>query len=285
MIPFKGPVLALQAYGDLGMRNYVDIDILINPRDFHIVYKIMKEEGFQPVKPLSPGMKRYWIRTRRDFEFARQECFFDFHQRLTQGPIAFELTEKEMKENYSIYLFNTCIRTLSPENTILYICINSTKDQWDSLRSIADLKYYLDSNPDINWEGLIHSAKKKGILRMVLVNLQLICDLTGKSLPNSIKHLIEKDKKMILYTEKIKSHTLSEKADHRMFYRVRSILKTLDSFRHRLWYLLYFFFSPTPVDSRFVPLPEVLYPFYKVFRPFRLIFSVSFEFLKKYLKK
>ena len=95
-IPFKGPVLSIQAYGDLGLRSFQDVDILISPKDFFKVYDIMITEGFQPTIPLSKRMKNYWAHAKRDVEFFKPNCFIDFHQRLTQGHISFELTEKEM---------------------------------------------------------------------------------------------------------------------------------------------------------------------------------------------
>ena len=33
-IPYKGPVLAQSAYGDLALRHFSDLDLLISPRDF-----------------------------------------------------------------------------------------------------------------------------------------------------------------------------------------------------------------------------------------------------------
>ena len=33
MVPVKGPVLASTAYGDIAMREFVDLDILVRPSD------------------------------------------------------------------------------------------------------------------------------------------------------------------------------------------------------------------------------------------------------------
>jgi len=45
-IPFKGPVLAVQAYGDLLMRSFVDLDILIHAKDLSRVSKILIDQGY-----------------------------------------------------------------------------------------------------------------------------------------------------------------------------------------------------------------------------------------------
>ena len=45
-IPYKGPVLALQAFGDLGLRDFGDLDILVCHQDIEDVTHLMRAEGY-----------------------------------------------------------------------------------------------------------------------------------------------------------------------------------------------------------------------------------------------
>jgi len=51
-IPYKGPVLAVQAYGDLTLREFQDLDIIVRQRDMPEVHKIMTGRGFRTNSPV-----------------------------------------------------------------------------------------------------------------------------------------------------------------------------------------------------------------------------------------
>jgi hypothetical protein len=46
-LPFKGPVLAAVFYGDLGMREFTDLDILVRERDVPKAREILSNQGYQ----------------------------------------------------------------------------------------------------------------------------------------------------------------------------------------------------------------------------------------------
>src|SRR5208337_3254764 len=47
-LPYKGPVLAQSAYGDLGLRSFSDLDFLIAPADFERAKQALAEIGYRP---------------------------------------------------------------------------------------------------------------------------------------------------------------------------------------------------------------------------------------------
>ena len=49
----KGPVLAMQAYGDATMRSYGDLDLLIRQRDIRRATESLLAKGYQAAVPLS----------------------------------------------------------------------------------------------------------------------------------------------------------------------------------------------------------------------------------------
>jgi hypothetical protein len=44
-IPFKGPVLAVSAYGNLSLRQIGDLDILVRERDYHKAKELLLDQG------------------------------------------------------------------------------------------------------------------------------------------------------------------------------------------------------------------------------------------------
>ena len=47
VLPYKGPVLAQVAYGDIGMRRFVDLDILVRRRDFQRTICVLSSDGYR----------------------------------------------------------------------------------------------------------------------------------------------------------------------------------------------------------------------------------------------
>ncbi|MFX0202085.1 MAG: nucleotidyltransferase family protein, partial [Candidatus Hodarchaeota archaeon] len=52
-VPFKGPVLASSVYGDLSLREFSDLDILIHKGDFMNVKNLLLSEGYVSVDGLN----------------------------------------------------------------------------------------------------------------------------------------------------------------------------------------------------------------------------------------
>ncbi len=65
-VTYKGPVLASQAYGNIGLREFGDIDIFINKKDALKVKKIMIYKGYELYPPL---------------DFEEDELLFKIHNR------------------------------------------------------------------------------------------------------------------------------------------------------------------------------------------------------------
>src|SRR5262249_20276675 len=53
-IPFKGPVLAIQAYGDIGLRAFRDLDFLIREADLPRAMTVLGDLGYVRQQGLTP---------------------------------------------------------------------------------------------------------------------------------------------------------------------------------------------------------------------------------------
>ena len=71
-IPYKGPMLAESAYGDVALRNFGDLDFLISPADFEQAKHALGKLGYRPSSALSPAVERFWLRNgyERSFDSA-----------------------------------------------------------------------------------------------------------------------------------------------------------------------------------------------------------------------
>src|SRR6185369_5169742 len=62
-IPYKGPALAQAIYGDVAMRQFSDLDILIRVSDFDRATEAVQELGYEPSTKLRAPVERAWLKT------------------------------------------------------------------------------------------------------------------------------------------------------------------------------------------------------------------------------
>ena len=282
VIPFKGSALAVQAYGDISLRNFCDLDLLIHTEDFCKIYEVLTTAGFCCCFPLTKRMKKYWMLFRRDIEFSDGKSFLDVHHQITQGPRRISLKEKTWQNRCTVELLFREIKVLSPEHSLLCLCIHGTKDQWRTLRILADIAHLISHHPGLNWKTLVSDAKEIGCLRMLCVGLHLPQQVCGLELSDGILKLVRKDRKVRKLASKYLHQLLIIERTGKIgkLYETLALIRSMDSFGPRIKYLGYFAFTPTPLDWKFIKLPEFLYPLYYLVRPFRLLLKlVSRPFL------
>lgn len=278
-VPFKGPVLAVQAYDDVGFRVFCDLDILIKTRDFPHVYDLMESQGYLPAKSRIRKMKNVWKRSGRNFEFYDKNSIIDFHQQISQGPRFLSLKEK-WDSRISVELNNQPVPSLGIHNTILMLSLHSTHHGWNLLKMVADLAHLVHyKENDIEWNGLIKTAREMGSLRMLIIGLLLSHDFCGLNIPPIIQDLIQRDKKIIKLAQHFSNEALKMKQSHRL--PPTAVPRSLDSFFYQFNYLIYYLFNPTNLDVLAIRLPSFLYPMYFIIRPVRLAFNTVKEAVNK----
>lgn len=279
----RGTALAVQAYGDIALRNFGDIDILIDNRDFSQVYDLLVSNGFQSHNPKIGKMKRIWARSRRNFEFQKMNYYYDFHQQVVQGPKF--LNQVNIHENLSsVELFSKQVPTLNIEDTILMLALHGVHHGWIYLKLAADLAHLIHSHKeDISWEKLIRKAKRMGSLRILWIGLILSRDFCQLRIPADVQNMIEKDNRAKQLACKFKTETLRIRKSNRI--PVMAFPRSLDSFLYKIRYLLYHIFNPTDLDLLTVKLPGFLYPVYFVIRPLRLGINFMKEVFNKSMRR
>lgn len=267
-VPFKGPVIAVQAYGDIGLRAFCDLDILIKSSDFPVIYDLLLSEGFSSLKPMIGKLKSIWKKSRRNFEFKDETGFYDFHQQVSQGPGFFRLKDK-WNTFSTVELNSQEVPCLNNHDTILMLALHGTHHGWNILKFVADLAHFIHSREsEINWEVLVEKARKMGSLRMVMIGLLLGQDFCGLEIPPLIQDLIQNDKKIRNLTGYFRLQTLKKRKSNQV--PVMAVPRSLDSQYYQFRYMIYYLFNPTNLDVLAIRLPGFLYPLYYVIRPVRL---------------
>ncbi|MDI6645230.1 MAG: nucleotidyltransferase family protein, partial [Methanobacteriaceae archaeon] len=273
-ISYKGPVLAHSAYGNISLRDFRDIDILIDKSDAVNVKRLMISNGYELYLPIS--IKDYlYLKLDSEYRFFNRktgvmiEINWDFEGIF----ISFPMDPKFLFNELTKFHFNGMeIEELSPENQILMLSIHNAKHDWNRLLWICDISEFLKSYTNLNWSKILKNAKKIGIKRILLINLFLAKDLFQLNLPNEVLNELESDSKALEITNDIKRRLLIENKSLNLFEKFIFDIKKRDKIRYGLKDSFSGLFKPSYADFQLLPLPENLFFLYYLIRPF-LVFK------------
>jgi hypothetical protein len=274
-MPFKGPALAVQAYGDLSMRSFCDLDILIHERDFDRMHKTLSEREFIPQNILDTEVKKKLTILEKDLTFYGHGNSIEIHWHITEPLLSIPIDSGELLiRAIPISLNGKGVKTLSLEDSIIVLCIHGTKHFWHELKWLADLTNLILNNPDINWQLVIRRAELVGVRRIIDTSFFLAQTQCGLKFTSANKNLFNLDTKIPHLARNIESNFFHPPNTSLFSVPPVFFLKSRERIGDQLTYIRKLFtnrlFIPDSFDFKFILLPEYLYPLYLFVRPFRL---------------
>ena len=272
--PYKGPVLAASVYGNVAMRQFSDLDIIIHETDFLKAKNLLISQGYRPEIELPTAQETVFLKFQRDYKF-----FCDGDTGIVElqwriPPVYFPFyfdTQYLWKHLEPVSIAGREIKTISPEHLILILCIHGLCHCWERLEWVCDVAKLISVRKNILWGKVLNDAGQLGIERIILFGLLLANNLLDAALPEEVSRRAEED-------PIIKSLAVMRKEN--FFLEVSRPLKAfLDSFIHvRMWrrvedkvrYCLGIAFTPNVKDIMVLKIPPSLFPLYYLVRPIRL---------------
>ncbi len=283
MLSFKGPVLAQLAYGNLGLRQFIDLDILVPEADVICMGNLLIDLGYQPQFKLTDRQQNVYTRLRNEHCFWHEDkqIAVDLHWSVLPKYYSFTpdpqlLWTKLDRVNFT----DRSVATISPEHLLLFLCAHGSKHNWSRLYWICDLVELLRVHEHLDWEYIHSLMGRFGTDRMLLLGLYLSQQLFDVNLPSSILTLFDKDDKLPLLAIEIKANLFQSPAvesDADLDTSLASIecdtiyRQTMRSTTDLAWYWIDTILTPTPLEWEIITLPQWLFPLYYVIRSFRLV--------------
>lgn len=273
-MPYKGPALACQVYGDLRLRSFIDLDILVRRIDVPKVRDLLAENGYQPRIAMTAGKQRAILRSECDEVFTGTNSrIIEIHWAITPPFFSFQLnTDDLFARSTTIELLGKQVLAPTPEDLLLILSVNGTKDMWSRLEFICRVAELLLRYPEISWQSTFKRARELGADRMLLLGLFLANRLLGANLPEEVLQRVQRTK--ILWS-------MANQVCERLFVRPEGVpgrfeltrfrLRSRERVRDRISYCFKRALSPTYKDLETVSLPSSLEFLYPLVRPFRLI--------------
>ncbi len=280
VLPYKGPVLAVSAYGSLSLRQFLDLDILVDPRDYDRAKEVLLAEGFR--LQADYGWESHFISSNGGY------CL-DLHKGLTPRMFPYPITFSNLwQRRQNIALCNDQIPGLSLEDSLLILCIQVAKDSWakqTKLAKLCDIGQMLHTHSALNWELLLTEAGRIGARGTLSFAFALVYDVLGIALPITVSSRIRPNRSIAALAAQARNELLiqlSAQASNppqlvTITAQARFHSQLRERFRDRLPYrleplrrIVERLFIPNARDHSFFPLPAACHCFYWLIRPFRL---------------
>lgn len=269
LIFYKGPVLTYLTYGNLSMRHFVDLDLLVNPDHVNQAHEILYSMGYDSDLKLNEKQNKKFISQQQELKFFNKSnnVSVDLHWKLSL--LHSVKTSSLIKKTKNVEIFNKPLKTLQPEEMLLLICIHNSSHRWDKLSFLSDLSDFALKN-DINWFKLISLAKQMGLMRIVNINLILIKNIMNLNLlPENLGGC--NDKKARKMVNKVQKKLLVEGNSLNLAEELFFTIVIRDNITLGLQDVITNLFKPTSYEWRKIPLPVKMTYLYVIIRPFLLL--------------
>lgn len=275
-LAFKGPALAQMAYGDITMRQFGDLDILIKRADIPVMIDLLLAEGYTPQLELDPKMREIFLHALNVIGFYKSSSniLIEVHWELLSKNYAIIWDEETLWEQQREYVSinGTNIPVLPYEEQLLYLCAHGSKHLFERIEWICDINRTIRSNPDINWQSLLSHAEKRGIKRMLFLGVSLCQIFLGLEIPQTIQSQIQEDNMLSNILTEIIEINYSERTTEGKSYGTFGLLwKMRENLKDRILFAWHALFSPKFDDFKSIALPKKLFFLYPFIRPFRLV--------------
>ncbi len=269
-LAFKGPALAQVAYGDITLRQYGDLDILIHRKDFRHIAALMQENGYSPHYPIETfAGDKVMFEMNNDCPFYDRnrglavEIHWDFFRKLALPTERFSPWENTV----TVMINGKDIRTLSSETHLLYHALHGAKHVWERLVWIVDIDRFIRSTPGLDWGKTIGMAKNMGAEKMFFSGLALAHNYFHTPLPDTILHRCQ-TLKLEPFIAYVGSELSSENpASEDSLAKLSKVIGLRDTLYSKTMTLLEFMFRPGINERRTVILPDSLFWLYWIIRP------------------
>lgn len=277
---YKGLAISEQLYGDALIRASRDLDIFVEFADISNAHDLLTSLGYKRVKPdfeLNEIQLRQIKNHLHHFSYYHpiKKVLIELHWQLfvpsslmKNGEILFKNLTNDFNE--------VILPHYKPEILLHYLIVHAAMHHWHKLSWLSDMDT-LVRKYNLNWKEFEQLTCTFDDERMVNVSFHFLINFFETPIPDN-KSLSNQEKK--IYKLALKSIEHKEnyltlrgiKRVKRAYYL--SLLKRSVGYKYQCWY------APLTnlEDWKSLPLPNYLYGFYFLFRPFLWVYH---NYLKK----
>jgi hypothetical protein len=274
-LAFKGPVLGQMVYGDVGLRQAGDLDILIAKEDFTRTKELLQSNSYLMAPQLTASQQRSHLGFHCEIQFLNHDQFsvVDLHWGLTPKTFPFLLGFEDLwSRRQGIRLAGQSIETFSNADLLLYLCVHGAKHYWSRLEWIAAIAELVRSTHARDWAVVLDRASETKSRKILSLGLLLASNVFALDLPPEVDDFLKGSGQVresaLRLEQKLFQDTGLTPTQAEMF---RWNLQFMDRKRDAVKSFLRSILVPTISDWQAVQLPDAVYPLYYGLRLKRLV--------------
>jgi hypothetical protein len=192
----KGILLSRQYYGDIGLRNLVDIDVWVDENDFINVKSFLLSIGYIGI------LDKYDFNSKQ-LNFLKQsthhEIFFneldhnapvvELHWKIRNALGNFNFnTKKDRRLLSSVEISGESFSVFNHVDQFIFLSVHGAEHAWFKIKWLVDL-FYIVKTVDLDWSKLFARAKELHSVIEVKLAWELLAQLYGLEKPDSFKQI------------------------------------------------------------------------------------------------
>lgn len=272
-LPYKGPALSVDAYGDLTLRRFSDLDVLIRRNDLGRVTTLLAREGYECEFELGGERERlftkFWYV--QPFTNPRTGVYVEVHWKVAPFFFSFDLDVEELWENTRpVVLAGREVKAPSVQDTLLLLCVHGAKDHWSKLEWICALDGFVRRNRGLDWDYALRRARGLGSERMLLLGMFLANFVCGIELPQPVSARVNGSRVVRSLARRVLTQLATrQKGLSSFFGRTTFHLGARERLSDRAKYCARVATTTSPSEWDLFRLPPDLFFVYSLVRPLR----------------
>ncbi len=269
-MPVKGPALAISAYGDLALREFGDLDVVVHPGAFDRARDLLAGEGYRPLAQLSSAGLRALRRSDHHLPMVHEGTgvAVELHWSLDNGRPGRSLDGDWVWANArTVSLLGCDHPTLSWSALLVYLCVHGAKHGFTRLGWIRDIAGVLAAAPAGELATVPRLAANAEARRRLALGVALARGMLGAPEREELPSCATPD--VAALEGEVRTRLFApEEMGRRQW--VSFQCRSFDRARDRAGYLWHLLAQPHVADVESFPLPRRLGWLYYVLRPSRL---------------
>jgi hypothetical protein len=273
-VAYKGPATARKIYGNISLRQFGDLDVLVREADVWRASELLVAAGFEPHFVI-PGRKREaFLRLSYVSLFRRQagRLMVELHWRIAPGFFSVRFNTAALWPRLdTVEIQGADVSVPAAEDLLLMLSVHGAKDCWEKLEWVTCVAELINGTPSLDWQVLWRRSQEIHCEQMLLLALLLAHDLLDAPLPAEALDRIRKSSELATIAKAVTQDFLSEDLRPRTLpFRLRFHLALKDTASDKLRHCVRLAMTTTPVDWAMTPLPRSLSFIYPLLRAVRL---------------
>lgn len=277
-VPLKGPALAFGMYENYALREFEDLDILVQRSQAREAMDLLASGGYAPAIQLRGAVAASYINTNYEMVFRRPggPCPVEIHWGLQEEKFLSAALGPEhwWRRMETIQIAGSAVVIPSRADLLLFLCAHGAKHRWERLKWICDISALIRSSPGLDWSAICEEAADKGVERLLWLGLLLAKQVVNCPLPEKVERSALVEPGIERLAARICRRLYAEPRRAGLFETTIFHLALQKRFGEKLRYVSKNMFVPTAGEWSAVTLPAYLTGLYYVLRPLRLLKDV-----------